>query len=300
MSHLVNQGGIFMNRKIIGKVLRMSFAVLMGLVTMNPAFAGGGQQGSSGSAAADQKAPGSYTIEVGGSTSVTPLMELLAQEYQKQNPNIKININGTGSGDGINNAGILYQIGMSSRELTPAEQGRGLKEEIIAIDGIAVIVNSSNPADNLTMDQIRGIFTGEITNWSQVSGGAKSGQIAVVSREEGSGTRGAFEELVGFSGKLVKGAIEFTSTGSIMSSISTNADAIGYVSLGSLNNTVKGVSVGGVKATNANVVNGTYKIARPFIVLSGSNVHSESTAFLNWMLGTAGQDIVGTSWIKVR
>ena len=273
---------------------KIAITVLLGFMAM-ALFATGGRDDNTGSAAA---AP--YTIEVGGSTSVTPLMERFADEYQKLHPHIKVNINGTGSGDGINNAGVLYQIGMSSRELTPAEQGRGLKDEVVAIDGIAVIVNSSNPAANLTMDQIRDIFTGVITDWSQVTNGAKSGRIAVVSREEGSGTRGAFEELVGFVGKLVPGANEFTSTGSIMSSISTNADAIGYVSLGSVNNTVKALSVGGVAATNANVVNGSYKIARPFIVLSGANVHPETTAFLNWMLTPAGQDIVATSWIKVR
>jgi phosphate transport system substrate-binding protein len=274
-------------------------AVLMGAVALCPVFAGGrGDSGRQSQSAAPGTA--SYTIEVGGSTSVTPLMELLAADYQKAKPNIKININGTGSGDGINNAGGLYQIGMSSRELTPAEQGKGLKEAIIAIDGIAVIVNSSNPVGNLSLEQIKNIYTGAITDWSQVSGGAKNGRIAVVSREEGSGTRGAFEELVGFQGQLLQGANESTSTGAIKAGIAQNQDAIGYISLGSLDNTVKSVDVGGVAATNANVVNGSYKIARPFIVMSGNNVHPESTAFLEWILSPAGQAIVKTSWIPVK
>ena len=268
-------------------------AILSGLIMMTPVFAGG--QGSSGSAAGT-----SYTIEAGGSTSVTPLMERMAEEYRKLRPNIKININGTGSGDGINNAGILYQIGMSSRELTAVELGRGLTAETIAIDGIAVIVHNSNPVTNLTLDQIRDIFTGAVTDWSQVTGGAKSGRIAVVSREEGSGTRSAFEELAGFQGRLVSGANESTSTGAIMSGISTNPDAIGYISLGSVNSTVKAVSVNSAEASKANVLNGSYRIARPFIILYGGNVHSETRAFIDWMLSPAGQDIAGTSWIRVN
>jgi len=259
----------------------------MTLLALTGAFA----QGNSRTAAA-------YTIEVGGSTSVTPLMELLAAEYSKAKPNIKVNINGTGSGDGINNAGVIYQIGMSSRELTPAEQGKGLKETIIAIDGIAVIINKNNAVNNLTVEQIRNIYTGAVTNWRQVGG--KNAPIAVVSREEGSGTRGAFEELAGFQGKLLAKANQLTSTGAILANVAQNPDAIGYISLGSVNDTIKAVSVGGAAATSANVVNGSYKIARPFIVLTGKNVHAESTAFIQWILGADGQKVVSKSWIPVK
>ena len=268
---------------------KLTIAALLCAYVLGAVFAAGGK---------DAKAP--YTIEVGGSTSVTPLMELLAAGYQKANPNIKVNINGTGSGDGIKNAGVLYQIGMSSRELTPAEQGQGLTEAVIAVDGIAVIVHGSNPVGNLTVEQIRDIYTGAITDWSQVSGGAKRGKIAVVSREAGSGTRGAFEELVGFQGKLLAGANESTSTGAIKAGVSQNADAIGYISLGSLDPSIKALSVGGVAASAANVVNGSYKIARPFILLYGKNITAQSTAFVNWILSSAGQAIVKTSWIPVK
>jgi phosphate transport system substrate-binding protein len=270
-------------------------AVLMGALVLTGAFAGGGTQTT-----VSQQGPAPYTIEVGGSTSVTPLMELFAAEYQKLNPHIKVNINGTGSGDGITNAGVNYQIGMSIRELTPAEQGRGLREVTVAIDGIAVIMNRNSPVSNLTIEQIRNIYTGAVTDWSQVTGGAKQGRIAVVSREEGSGTRGAFEELVGFQGRLVAGANESTSTGAIKAGIAQNTEAIGYISLGSVDDTIKAISVDGVTATNANVVNGSYRIARPCIVLTGSNVHPETTAFINWMLSAEGQRIVSTSWISVR
>jgi phosphate transport system substrate-binding protein len=254
---------------------------------------------NSGSAA---RSAAPYTIEVGGSTSVTPLMELFAEEYQKLFPHIKVNINGTGSSDGIRNAGVLYQIGMSSRELTPAEQGRGLKDTTVAIDGIAVIMNKNSPINDLTIDQIRDIYTGAVTDWSQVSGGAKSGRIAVISREEGSGTRGAFEELVGFQGKLVAGANESTSTGAIKASIAQNTEAIGYISLGSVDDTIKAISVGGIAPNTANIVNGSYKIARPFILVTkrGVPLNPATKAFLDWTLSGAGQAIVQRSWISVN
>ena len=271
-------------------------AFLMWFFILSGVFAGGNRDTGAG----QSQASAPYTIEVGGSTSVTPLMELLAEEYKKTHSHIRVNINGTGSGDGINNAGKMYQIGMSSRELTPAEQGLGLKEVIVAIDGIAVIMNNSSPISNLTIEQIRDIYTGAITDWSQVSGGTKSGRIAVISREEGSGTRGAFEELVGFQGKLLAGANEFTSTGAIKASVAQNTEAIGYISLGSVDNTIKAISVSGIVPSNDNVKNGSYKIARPFIVLTGNNVHAESTAFVNWMLSAAGQSIVTRSWISIR
>ncbi|MCL2440646.1 MAG: phosphate ABC transporter substrate-binding protein [Treponema sp.] len=239
-----------------------------------------------------------YTIEIGGSTSVTPLMELFAAAYADVKPNIKVNINGTGSGDGITNAGVTYQIGMSSRELTPAEQGRGLNAEPVAIDGIAVIVNNNNPVSNLTIDQIRDIYTGAVTNWNQVGG--NNAPIAVISREAGSGTRGAFEEIIGFQGRLLAGANESTSTGAIKAGIVQNPNAIGYISLGSVDDTTKAISVGGAAPLSSNVLNGSYRVARPFIVLTGSNVHAESAAFINWMFSSAGQAIVARSWIPVR
>ncbi|MCL2277394.1 MAG: phosphate ABC transporter substrate-binding protein [Treponema sp.] len=269
-------------------------ALFLAAFVLTGAFAGGGNDRSAASSAA----PVPYTIEVGGSTSVTPLMEMFAEEYAKTKPNIKVNINGTGSGDGITNAGVTYQIGMSSRDLTPVEQGRGLKAEIVAVDGIAVIVNSGNPVTNLSIEQIRGIYTGEITNWSQVGGG--SAPIAVVSREAGSGTRGAFEEIIGFAGRLAAGANESTSTGAIKAGIAQNPNAIGYISLGSVDNTIKALSVGTVAATPANVVNGSYKVARPFIILTGNNAHAETAAFVQWMLSSAGQAIVRRSWIPVN
>jgi phosphate transport system substrate-binding protein len=242
-----------------------------------------------------------YTVTVAGSTSVSPLMELLTAEYKKQHANVSFNISATGSGDGIKAVPAeTAEIGMSSRELSPAETGTGIDEHLIAIDGIAVIVNSANPVSNLTVDQIRDIYTGVLTNWNQVGG--RAGRIAVVSREPGSGTRGAFEEIVRFQDKLVLGAVEFDGTGAVKAEISRNADAIGYISLGSVDNSVKPLSVDGVAATTANVVSGSYRIARPFLLLTkkGRTLNAETSAFLEWILTDAGQAIVKTSWISVK
>jgi phosphate transport system substrate-binding protein len=245
------------------------------------------------------------TISVGGSTSVHPLMEMLVEAYGKANSNTRFNISATGSGDGIKGvpAGTC-EIGMSSRDLTPAEKGTDINELVIAIDGIAVIVNRANPISSLTQAQIKDIYTGAVSRWEQLgsASGGKSGGIAVVSREPGSGTRGAFEEILRFQDQLVRGAIEFDGTGAIKAEVSRNADAIGYISLGSVDATIKALGVDGVAASTANVVSGSYKIARPFILMYKKSVppNAQTKAFLDWVMGNEGQNIVKRSWISVR
>jgi phosphate transport system substrate-binding protein len=272
------------------------------VLTAAMAFAGGSQAGAGSQS---QAAAAPYTIAVGGSTSVNPLMELFVAEYAKVRSNVKFTVSATGSGDGIKGvpAGTC-EIGMSSRELTPAEIGTGIDALVIAIDGIAVIINNANPIASLTQAQIKDIYTGEIASWEQLGATAqgKTGRIAVVSREPGSGTRGAFEEILKFQDKLVRGAIEFDGTGAIKAEVSRNADAIGYISLGSVDSSIKALSVDGVAATTANVVAGSYKIARPFILMTkkGVTLNAETKAFLDWVMSPAGQNIVKTSWINVK
>ena len=247
----------------------------------------------------EKSVPAVYTIEIAGSTSVAPLMEMLADEYLKTAAGVKININGTGSSDGIKAAaGGTSELGMSSRTLSPSEKGLGLEEQIIAVDGIAVAVHPSNPITDLTVERIRRIYAGEITTWDGVATG-KTGGIAVVSREPGSGTRGAFEELIGLKDKLVLGATEFDGTGAIKAEVSRNPDAIGYLSLGSMDDSIRAVSIEGVDATTAHVRDGSYLMARPFIILYRKTIKPEAKKFLDWILGPEGQRIVGGNWISV-
>jgi phosphate transport system substrate-binding protein len=274
-------------------VKKLSVLFLLGLTALAPLLAiGEGDRGGSA---------GPYTVTVAGSTSVNPLMELLTAEYRKTHGNVSFNISATGSGDGIKAVPAeTAEIGMSSRELSASEKGSGIDEHLIAIDGIAVIVNPGNPLSNLTVDQIRNIYTGAVTDWSQVGG--RAGRIAVVSREPGSGTRSAFEEIVRFQDQLVRGAVEFDGTGAVIAEISRNVDATGYISLGSVSGAVKALGVDGTAASTANVVNGSYKISRPFLLLTkrGRKLNAETTAFLNWILSPPGQAVVRTSWIAVK
>ena len=272
--------------------------IAVALLVTGLAFAGGKKE--------DKSPSQTHTIAIGGSTSVTPLMELFQAEYEKTHSNVKITISGTGSGDGIKGAGEgTYEIGMSSRELSPAEIGTGLEALVVAIDGIAVIMNTSSPVSGLTMSQIKDIYTGTVTRWEQLGAAAngKSGGIAVVSREPGSGTRSAFQELIKFSdADLVRNAIIFDGTGAIKSAVSGNIDAIGYISLGSVDNTIKALSIDGVDASNSNVKSGLYKIARPFILVikKGAALNPATKTFLDWTMSDAGQAIVNKSWISIK
>ena len=289
-------------------IMKKLFSVISLLVLIAAlVLAGGGKETSQpATQPAPQPVAQSYTIAVGGSTSVTPLMELFQADYEKANGNVKITISGTGSGDGIKGASEgTYEIGMSSRELTPAEIGSGLEPLVIAIDGIAAIVNNNNPAVNLTQTQIQEIYTGKITRWEQLgaAAGGKTGGIAVISREPGSGTRSAFQELLNFSdADQIKNAIIFDGTGAIKSAVAGNADAIGYISLGSLDTSIKALKVDGIDATTDNVKAGQYKIARPFILITkrGVVLNPAVRAFLDWTLTDAGQAIVKRSWISIK
>lgn len=275
------------------KLIRTFVAVSAFAVLAVPAFAAGSKEEGS-------KAAAPKTIEVAGSTSVAPLMEKLGAAVKEKIPGLTVNVNGTGSSDGIKAAAQgTSELGMSSRNLKASEKGLGLTELVIAIDAVAAIVHPDNMVSNLTLEQLKGIYTGAIKNWKDV-GGADA-PIAVVSREPGSGTRGAFEEIVGFVDQLVLGAAEFDGTGGVRAAVAGNPNAIGYISLGSMTEEIKAVSVEGVAANKANVVNGTFKIARPFIVIyQASKISEQGKAFLDWVMSAEGQKIANTSWIAAK
>ena len=207
------------------------------------------------------------TVELtaGGSTSVQPLMELIAEAFEEAGYGT-ITVEGGGSSVGTQGAiDGTFDVGMASRALKD-EELEYLEETIIALDGIAVIVNTENTAvTDLTIEQLYGIFTGEITNWSEVGG--EDAEITVVAREEGSGTRDGFESVVGFdSEELVESAEIQNSTGAVVTSVSGNTNAIGYISLGSLTDEVSAVTVEGVEASEDTILDGTYLLQRPFVL----------------------------------
>jgi phosphate transport system substrate-binding protein len=230
---------------------------------------------------------------------VQPLAERLGEAFTALHPKVTVIVQGGGSSVGIKAATDgTVDIGASSRELKEAEKP-GLAETVIARDGIAIIANSSQTVSNLTKQQIIDIFSGKITNWKEVGGADK--KITVVSREEGSGTRGAFEELVmGTAAKIVATAILQPSNGAIRTTVAGDPNAIAYLSCGYIDSSVKVISVDGVAGTEANVKNGTYKIVRPLLFVTKGEPTGLVKEFIDFCLSDAGQTIVSEDYISVK
>ena len=186
----------------------------------------------------------SGNITIAGSTSVQPLAEELAGAFMDMYPDVRIDVQGGGSSVGVQSANErIADIGNASRELKDSEKPYNLHEHVIAKDGIAVVVNPANDIGQITMEQVQKVFAGEVTNWKDLGG--KDTGITVVNREEGSGTRGAFEEIVMGEASFIDNAIIQPSTGAVKQTVSTDPNAIGYISMGSLNSDVKGLVVDG-------------------------------------------------------
>lgn len=234
--------------------------------------------------------PKQSRITVVGSTSVQPIAELLAEEYMKGNSNTSINVQGGGSSAGIKAAlDGTAEIGTSSRALTSEELKNNLKTYEIALDGIAVISHSTNKVKGLTLEQVKQIFSGEITNWSKVGGPNLS--IVVVNREAGSGTRGAFTELVMGETEITSKAIVQGSTGAVRQSVAGNPGAIGYISLAAADDSIKMLEVNGVPCTTRNIKAKKYQIARPFLFITKDKPSEAVTKFISFVLGE-GQNLV--------
>ena len=232
-------------------------------------------------------------VTVSGSTSVGPLMEKEAEKFKEENEGINVEINQLGSSAGIKDAITgTVQIGMSSRDLKEQEKAEGLIEVEIAYDGIAIITNKSNKIKSLTMTQVKDIYTGKITNWKDVGG--KDGAIVVVSREDGSGTRDAFQEIVGYtSEELVKDAQIGDGSGNIKTTVSGNEHAIGFISFEYIDDSINAVKIDDIEPTASNVKNDSYKVSRPFLlVYKEDNLKENGNKLINFILSEEGQKIV--------
>lgn len=228
-------------------------------------------------------------IIVAGSTSVQPFSEALAEEFMRQYPDIIIDVQGGGSSAGIKSAQTnTADIGMSSRDLKEDEQALWSVE--IARDGLAVIINPNNEVSDLTLKQVQDIYTGIYSNWNQLGG--KDAKIHVITREEGSGTRSAFESLVMGDLEIDPRSIVQDSNGTVRQLVGDDPNAIGYVSLGLVNEKVKALELDGVKATHDNVINGTYNLSRPFLFVSSTEPTGNAKLFIDFVLSDEGKRLL--------
>lgn len=218
----------------------------------------------------------SGVISMNGSTSMEKFANSLSESFMNKYSNVTATVQFTGSGAGIEAvANGSADIGNSSRSLKPEEIEKGLVENIVAIDGIAVITNPSNPTNNITEEQLIGIYEGTIKNWKEVGGNDE--QIVVIGREAGSGTRGAFEELLKMENKCFY-AQEIDSTGAVVAKVASTDGAIGYVSLDVIGDTVKALNLDGIEPTAENIKNGKYFLCRPFVMVTKGEISKQSDA----------------------
>ncbi len=233
------------------------------------------------------------TVTMAGSTSMEKLANSLKEAFGAKYPGITVTAEFTGSSAGIESldAGSV-DIGNSSRELSEDEKAKGIVENVVAIDGIAVITDNANDVKEITSDDLAKVYTGEITNWKELGGADEA--IVVVGREAASGTRGAFEELLDIKDQC-KYANELDSTGAVLAKVASTPGSIGYVSLDVLDDTVSALSIDGVEATEDNIVAGDYKLSRPFVMATKGEISEQSEAvqtFFDYINSDEGQAVI--------
>ncbi len=256
------------------KLISITLAALMALSL----FAACGKTNDNNDKANDNKSEVTGTVSTDGSTSMEKVIMSLGESFQAENKGISVGYNPTGSGSGITAVSEgRCDIGLSSRALKDDEKASGLKETVLALDGIAIIVNPENKVSDLTIEQIAKIYTGEITNWKEVGG--DDAEIVLIGREAGSGTRDGFESITATKDSC-KYRQELTSTGDVITTVAGNPNAIGYASLASVKDSVKALSVGGVAPTEATVSDGTYAVQRPFVLVTKEGVELSAAAQL--------------------
>ena len=246
-------------KKIIALILTL-------VLTLSLAACGSDSNSNTDNSDNNDSAAVTGTVSTDGSTSMEKVIGALGESFMAANEGVEFTYNPTGSGAGITAAqGGRCDIGLSSRALKDEEKAGGLKETVLAYDGIAIIVNPENPVNDLTLDQIAKLYTGEITNWKDVGG--NDAEVVLIGREAASGTRDGFESITGTKDKC-QYRQELTSTGDVITAVSQNPDAIGYASLASIKDSVKALNVDGVTPSEATVKDGSYKVQRPFVLVT--------------------------------
>ena len=286
------------------KITRRSFLTVCGAAAAAAALTACGGSASSaaasstsaaaGSAASSTAAALSGNVATGGSTSMKNVIAALTEGFAEVEPGVTVSYDPTGSGAGITGAtDKTLDIGLSSRALKDDEKA-DVDGTTIALDGIAIIVNNASKVEDLTVDQLKQMFTGEITNWSEVGG--DDGEIVLVGREAGSGTRDGFESIVDVKDSC-KYAQELTATGAVISAVEANPLAIGYASLSAIGDTVKAVTVGGVKCSEETVKDGSYEVQRPFVFVTNDSVtlSAQAQAFFDFATSTDAADLIRTA-----
>ena len=287
------------------KITRRSFLAVCGAAAAAAALTACGGSASSAAASsvaassaasASTAAAGSLSgnVATGGSTSMKNVIAALTEGFAEVEPGVTVSYDPTGSGAGITGAtDKTLDIGLSSRALKDEEKN-DVDGTVIALDGIAIIVNKDSKVEDLTVDQLKQMFTGEITNWSEVGG--DDGEIVLIGREAGSGTRDGFESIVDVKDSC-KYAQELTATGAVISAVEANPLAIGYASLSAVGDTVKMVTVGGVECSEETVKDGSYEVQRPFVFVTNKSValSEQAQAFFDFATSADAADLIRTA-----
>ena len=283
-----------MNKKLIsliaGAAIVAAATGCSGTATSSVAgtYSAAGTSASEASSTAAEELSG--TLSMNGSTSMEKVIKAVNGAFMEKNKGVTVNLNLTGSGRGIQEASEgKCDIGNSSRKLKD-EEAEKLDATVVGLDGIALVVNPANKLEDITLQDLAKVYSGEITNWKELGGDDKA--IVVIGREDGSGTRDGFESIV-MGDKEPKYAQELESTGSVINAVATTDGAIGYASLANVDETVKALKVGGVEATEENVKSGAYKVQRPFICATlKSSDNKLVKAYLDFILSEEGQALV--------
>ena len=278
------------------KILAFALSAVMALALLAGCGSQTGNSSSNndngGDASDTPAASVSGTVSTDGSTSMEKVIGALSESYMAANKDVTVNYNPTGSGAGITAVQEgTCDIGLSSRALKDEEKAAGLKETVLAYDGIAIIVHPDNPVSDLSIEQIAKLYTGEITNWKDVGG--SDAEVVLIGREAASGTRDGFESITGTKDKC-QYRQELTSTGDVITAVSQNPDAIGYASLAAIKDSVKALSVDGVTPSETTVKDGSYQVQRPFVLVTveGKALSAAAQSFFDYATSADAADII--------